>query len=262
MGPSNVISGNGGNGVDIADVGGNLVAGNYIGTDVKGTKAVANGGDGILIYSNENTVGAVTLMGPSNVISGNGGYGVRISGGSNNLLINSYIGTDINGKNAIANAVGGVRIETGAADNTIGGTQSGLTNVISGNGTTGIANTGFGISLIGQATYRNVIQGNYIGVQADGMTPLGNQNSGIDTQGGADDTTIGGTVAGAGNVICANGNGSTGQQPGYGVDLRSSNNLVEDNNIGVLKNGAVLSNKNNWQNDTGLGNQWPNNIHD
>lgn len=273
QGQGNVISGNGQNGVHLASgANGSVVAGNKIGTNGAGTppqmgNPLGNGQDGVLIQSNDNTVGGTGATG-RNVISGNSNDGVRISGGSNNLLVNNYIGTDIFGKVAIANAVDGVRIEeapgagTAADDNTIGGTQTGSTNVISGNGTLGTANTGFGISLSGNAV-RTLIQGNYIGVAVDG-TALGNQNSGIDTEAGADNTTIGGAVAGAGNVISANGRNATPVQAGYGVDLGSANDVVQNNIIGLKPNGTVdilFANKGSWKNDTGIGNQWLNNQH-
>jgi titin len=48
-----------------------------------------------------------------------------------------------------------------------------------------------------------VIQGNYIGTDVSGMVPLGNNPTGITLRGSGSDT-IGGTAAGAGNVISAN----------------------------------------------------------
>jgi hypothetical protein len=56
----NLISGNGSNGVEIDDAGtsGNLVAGNLIGTDASGTRALANS-NGVVIYADGNRVGVV-----------------------------------------------------------------------------------------------------------------------------------------------------------------------------------------------------------
>jgi hypothetical protein len=80
-GAGNVISGNGGEGVEIMGFA-NKVEGNTI---------QANGGHGVSIGAgSNNTVGDVTAE-AGNVISGNGGDGVAVSGGStsNRILFNS-----------------------------------------------------------------------------------------------------------------------------------------------------------------------------
>ena len=65
-----------------------------------------------------------------------------------------------------------------ASNNTIGGTTPGARNVISGNAWSGIALSGGGTG--------NVIQGNYIGVDASGVAGLSNLRHGIDLYGAAD----------------------------------------------------------------------------
>src|SRR4029077_6383387 len=72
----------------------------------------------------------------------------------------------------------------------------GAGNLISGNGTSGI--TVVSATPPGQA----VIQGNRIGISAAGA-PLGNRATGITLSGS--DTLVGGTTAGAGNLIANNG---------------------------------------------------------
>ena len=71
-GTGNVISGNGGDGVDIVDRRrATWSQGNFIGTDAAGTAALANGGIGVAIDSaSGNTIGG-TAAGAGNVISGN-----------------------------------------------------------------------------------------------------------------------------------------------------------------------------------------------
>ena len=63
-----------------------------------------------------------------------------------------------------------------------------------------------GIWITGAGTTGVVVQQNFIGTDVTGTKALGNAYSGVTIDGGATNTTIGGTTAGAGNVISANGN--------------------------------------------------------
>ena len=69
--------------------------------------------------------------------------------------------------------------------------------MISGNGSSGI-------ELGGQGANFNIIQGNLIGLQVDGITPLGNGATGVVIINGLNNV-IGGTGVGVGNVIAFNG---------------------------------------------------------
>ena len=100
----------------------------------------------------------------------------------------------------LGNTGSGVLIDAGAAGNTIGGTTAGARNVISGN-------AGAGVNVSGTGTDGNVIQGNYVGLAADGLTAVGNTQDGVIVQAGAANTLVGGTAGGAGNVISGNRNG-------------------------------------------------------
>ena len=130
----NIISGNL-EGVTIVDPGatGNLVQGNYIGTDVTGTVALGNA-HGVLILATENTIGGM-MEGAGNVISGNSGNGIVIGSldipeiAEQNLIQGNYIGTDVTGTAALGNENAGVYIEN-ASNNTIGGTDSTAANTI------------------------------------------------------------------------------------------------------------------------------------
>ena len=130
-----------GDGVDIGGGGGvatgNVVEGNYDSANAAGTAALPNGGDGIKIGlgATNNTIGG-TVSGARNIISGNVGDGVVISGSgtTGNLVEGNYIGTNAAGTAALGNATDGVQVSSGATGNTIGGTANGAANVISGNG--------------------------------------------------------------------------------------------------------------------------------
>jgi parallel beta-helix repeat protein len=69
------------------------------------------------------------------------------------------------------------------------------------------------------------IEGNLIGVAADGVTPLGNGSHGVSLLDPVDDVFVGGESAGTGNVIAFNG--------GHGVrlDSGSQNNAILRNSI-------------------------------
>ena len=123
-GARNIISGNT-TAIRISglDATGNLVQGNYIGTDITGLLDVGNG-SGISINSNDNFVGG-TSPAARNLISGNGS-GIQISNSSGNLVEGNWIGTDVSGISAIPNNAAGV-ILLHAGNNTIGGTGSSIT---------------------------------------------------------------------------------------------------------------------------------------
>ncbi|HIC90387.1 MAG TPA: hypothetical protein EYP04_13430, partial [Anaerolineae bacterium] len=122
---------------------------------------------GIRIQSGYNTIRGF-------VINSFSGTGISLAGSDaiSNTIAGNYIGTDIAGRSARPNANHGIVNEWGASFNRIGGTCPADRNVISGNNWHGVENWGDG-------TAHNVIQGNYIGVDASGTLPLGNQGEGV-----------------------------------------------------------------------------------
>lgn len=209
---------------------GNTIACNQIGTNVAGTAALPNGSDGVRITGSGNTIGGATL-GNGNLISGNAANGVQISGAgaAGNTLAGNYIGTDLTGAVALPNAFSGVFITAGATNNVIGGTTSATRNVISGN-------SALGIDLSGANTTGNKLQGNYIGTTATGDAALGNGTVGVAIEAGASGNIIGGTVAGAGNLISGNA------ASGISIDAANTN-TVTGNRIGT--NAAATARLNN-----------------
>jgi hypothetical protein len=213
--------------------GGDLIEGDFLGTDPTGTMIApgAASGTGINIFNSPlNTIGGAAAF-ARNVISGNGG-GVGILGilATGNLVEGNYIGTDIAGSSAVGNGQGtsypGISIDAGASNNLIGGAGAGAGNVISGN-------TNDGIDISGTGTTGNVVAGNLIGAGAGGDFALPNAY-GVYIYQGATDTLIGGTKPGAGNVISGNTND--------GVDITdpgTEGNVVEGNLIGVDESGQV-----------------------
>ena len=233
-GNGNVISGNSGVGILIgpgtSNVTGNVVEGNLIGTTANGARALPNAGAGILLESGDPTQPSASsnTIGPGNLISGNTGAGVEIANSmaTANTVEGNEIGTDSSGAFALANGGDGVFI-VGAPGNTIGGINAAASNVISGN-----ANSG--VEIRGAAANSNLIEGNLIGTDATGMTTLGNSNGGVYVDGGAPSNTIGGSAAGAGNVISGNaGDGVTFSDSG------TTGNQVLGNKIGTNAAGTA-----------------------
>lgn len=229
----NVISGNTTQGIYINGSGtnGNVVEGNFVGTDATGSAALANGtashfaGVEISAGASGNMVGG-TAAASRNLLSGNTGQGVAITGASANFVRGNYIGLNAAGTAAVPNTFAGVELFNAATNNTIGGSAAGAGNVLSGN-------LAQGVSLSGAGTSGNVIAGNFIGTNAAGSAAIGNGTpasrfSGVGIFSGANANTIGGTAAGAGNVI----SGNTGQGI-FITGAGTNNNRVLGNWIGV-----------------------------
>ena len=209
----------------------NVVQGNYIGTDASGTLDRGNrSDDGVEIQgsSTGNTIGG-TVAGAGNLISGNAGSGVRIVGGSGHLVSGNLIGTDITGSTDLGNSGVGVYL-SGTSNNVIGGTTSDGRNVISGNDS-------HGVEVAGATTTGNVILGNYIGTNAAGMAGVRNEGNGIRLTTNQS-TTVGGTTAGAGNVISGNNNSGTSADGIYITG--GGSHTVQGNNIGLGADGSML----------------------
>lgn len=157
-----------------------------------------NLGGGALLFSGIviNTSNCVVRGLVINRFPGDGIFFTSPSGTTtNNVVEGNFIGTNPAGTVALGNNNGiGINFST---NNLIGGTTPAARNVISANGSRGIS-----VSTGASAT---TIQGNFIGTTASGTGALGNNSGGISSAGNGPDT-IGGTAAGARNVISANQN--------------------------------------------------------
>jgi DNA-binding beta-propeller fold protein YncE len=235
-GAGNLISANGGAGIQLAADSGTVVQGNTIGTDVTGTAALGNGGDGI-----NDIAGEVSLRiggaaaGAGNLISGNAGNGVRIFGDapdqitSNCTIAGNFIGTDATGANALGNGLDGLFIGgnfgSGATRNvTVGGAAAGAGNLISGNG-------GSGVEVSGADVLNLVVAGNLIGTDGTGTQPLGNAAQGVSLA-SASGALVGGTGPGEANTIAFNGNDGVLVDTGTHNAIRE-NSIFSSGNLGV-----------------------------
>jgi len=176
----------------------------------------------------------------SNVISGNRGNGVSITGvgATNNHVAMNYIGTDVTGTRNRGNGGNGVVITAGATGNLIGGEATNGNdptkgvfvrppqgNLISGNYANGV--------LISDGAESNQLSGNYVGTTVSGLAPLGNALDGVAIV-GADNNSVLGTTLNQNpfvfyNVLSGNG--------GNGLRITDSDNTtVYANFMGLGRN--------------------------
>jgi uncharacterized repeat protein (TIGR01451 family) len=215
-----------------------LIQGNYIGVKPDG---VSNGGNilGGIDLGQYTQVGGVGKAN-RNIISGNGGHGIRMFNTSDVTIQNNYIGTNAFGNSAVPNLGNGITMlgegEGGATlidaelnqNNIIGLNVNGGGNLISGN-------TGNGI--YAQTSKNLTIHNNIIGLSVDQNNKIPNgttANAGIYFDDMVIDFRIGGTGGNESNIISGNtGNGL------YIYGAESSNGTIQNNIIGSNPNGAL-----------------------
>ena len=156
-----------------------------------------------------------------------GGDGILVRGtGGGHVIAGNWIGlTAVPG----GNSGNGITIE-GVANNRIGGTVAADRNVVS-------ANLGHGIELSGAGATDNLVEGNFIGLDPGGTLARGNSSlgSGVAIDNDAGLNTIGGTAAGAGNVISGN---NTATMDGVWISA-GSGNVIQGNWIGTNAAGTA-----------------------
>jgi len=215
---------NGESGIQVAGASSsNLFLGNDIGLrqSITGAVAAPNGSHGIFLLAPNNDV-------IDNVVGGNTGVGINIATASatGNVLQSNFIGTDGLG-NAIGNGSHGVLIRS--ANNVVGASDPFSSNVISGNGQSGLV-------ISGTTAVNNLVLGNFLGTDRNGTSAIPNNAYGVLIR-DASDNTIGGPNTGDGNVISGNG------ASGVILNVGASNNTIQGNHIGVNEPGfAALPN--------------------
>jgi hypothetical protein len=223
-GEGNVISGNA-NGIGInSHIGatrGNIIVGNFIGTDVAGRFDLGNSIVGLAIEQD-----AFHNLVKDNLISGNdwGDLYVGDPGTAYNTVVGNLVGTDVTGTWPLG--IGeGVGVMNDAHFNRIGGTSQQDANVISANG----------LSL--WRAHDNLVLGNLIGTNISGTRAI-SYSQGLAI--GRDSTRnfVGGTGAAEGNVIAGS------SSAGIWMD-GASLNFILGNSIGTDASGTVA-----------IGNRW------
>ena len=188
-GYGNVISGNtGATGVSLtSQATGSVVQGNIIGLNASGSAALANT-TGMSVAASNVTIGGTTAA-ARNIISGNSGTAITVSG-SGNTFQGNYIGVDTTGLVKIANGNYGIDLTPTATNTTIGGATSGARNIISGNGNAGV---------LFQSGSSGSVLGNYLGVDATGATSIAGNGAAVYIA--TSNVKVGGVNAGEGNII-------------------------------------------------------------
>ncbi|MFL5730080.1 MAG: beta strand repeat-containing protein [Cytophagaceae bacterium] len=235
-----VLASSGGNAANANDAGVTIISGNnnavlgcYIGMDATGLNQGGGKMDvGVSVSSSGNIIGDGTPAGVNLLAGLNGNMsGIQFTGAGSalNSVKGNIIGIQSNGSNVVPANVQkyGINFLAGSGGgNIIGGTLPGEGNVISGNL--------YGIFLAGSSPNGTIIQGNIIGPQANGNTriPSNTQTDGIWIS-GSPNNTIGGSVAGARNIISAN------EDDGIYIELAgSTGNVIKGNYIGLDKTGT------------------------
>ncbi|WP_152051616.1 right-handed parallel beta-helix repeat-containing protein [Tautonia marina] len=166
-------------------------------------------GDGVWLQNAQ----AIELV--ENTISGNEGVGVRIETSSNNSLRDNRIGTSASGTSVRGNEGSGVVIDSGQGNRL-------ESNVISGN-------RAQGVEILGALSSGNLLVGNWIGTDGNGVLILPNLRSGVLIQ-NAPSNTVGGSA----NTVAYNfGDGIRVEGPGATGSLIQNNILFRNIGSGV-----------------------------
>ena len=233
----NVISGNLA-GIETNGGTNHVIQGNLIGTDAPGTGALPAGQSAIVIgHVTSGVLIGGTTAAARNIISGNGHGGISIGGSlndnavTNNLVQGNFIGTDVTGTAVLGNT-SYPGISCTAWNNTVGGSATGAGNVISGNDEAGV------LMWYAQGS---TVEGNFIGTDATGTIAFGNHGPGVRLLG--DGVAVGGTTAGAGNLVAFNdGAGVVLAVAGAGNAIRG-NSIHDNGGIGIdLNDDGVTAN--------------------
>ncbi len=214
-------------GIEISSGTGNTIQGNYFGVKRGGNARL----DGLPATREAISIGSYSGSVDANIIRGNviGSHGTGIYLYANTIpsnnthVVGNKIGVGADGTSVISNGWG-IHL-VGTADNTIGGTAAADRNVVS-------ANTIYNIAVDANSV-RNLIRGNYIGTDAAGLHAAVLATSAVPgiMISGSDETEIGGTEPGSGNVI-------SGNETGIYICCAAASTTILGNKIGTDKNGA------------------------
>ncbi|MGE3272358.1 MAG: Calx-beta domain-containing protein, partial [Chloroflexota bacterium] len=183
--------------------------------------------------------GPLSFDGRASTVQGLHITGVFAYSGTGAIILAGSGGHTVRGNHIVRNNAEAISVRSN--NNLVGGTQPAARNVIALNASFG-ADIQFAIDVTG---HTNRIQGNYIGTDPSGTDRLANINrvpgdapygSGVGLLG--DGNLLGGTDAGAGNLIVADGVqvGRTGVE-----NPESDGNVIQGNSIGSNVTGNVLT---------------------
>jgi hypothetical protein len=226
----------------------NHVTGNFFGVDTDGVTLVGANDIPIEVTrvvtpATGNIIGG-TAPAARNVIACNGAW-MLLNDGDNTLVQGNYFGTNKNGTATLGSGQVAIDVEQGNGV-IIGGSASGAGNVINA-ASSGIVIGGVCFNCVTSTT----VEGNLIGIDATGTVAFSALFLGVNI-GQSVNTTIGGNIPGAGNVINARGDGIfigsvTGiviQGNKIGTDITGTMPLGNGNagiDVGVLSGASTTS---------------------
>jgi CSLREA domain-containing protein len=222
---------------------GNVIVGDFVGTDVTGTAHATAAGDaeahGIKIEQGASRaiIGRPNLA-DRNVISGNARSGVGIwHFPSNNVTIqNNIFGLSPDGTRRLSNQLHGVDMNYGTQSDIIGGTGQYEHNVMSGNNYNGVDVSH------SPSTSLNKIVGNFVGTDLSGTSSPSytyNLRYGIRVKDGVTYNNVTDNIVGGMKNHVTDGNGNVGIAV---LDSTTSHNTFQRNRVGVSLNGTAIPN--------------------
>lgn len=215
----------------------NRVVGCFVGTDAGGTyvsPALGEAAHGLHVEqgARRTVIGGVSPA-DRNVISGNGRHGIGLWHNQTDdaVIKGNIVGLSPDGTRRVPNRKHGIDLNFGVSGTTVGGTEPGARNVVSGNDDSGLELSHTPL------TTGNVIAGNYVGTDVSGTAApahTANSNRGIYIEDGARNNVVEDNVIGnnaKGGVILVDGpNGA------------STGNVIRGNRIGISTSGEPIPN--------------------
>lgn len=179
------------------------------------------------------------------------GYGIILEKTVGATISGNYVGVDATGIVAAGNGGSGIMLNQGCNNIIIGGLTAGERNVICDNGkycsgTPANVRHGIQFNQNSPASPNFQVIGNYVGIGADGTTMLGNSEEGVSTY-NTSGITIGGATAAHRNVIAGNNKGvflqanagNNNKVLGNYIGTDASGTVAKPNNVGVhIANGS------------------------
>jgi uncharacterized repeat protein (TIGR01451 family) len=239
----NLISGNLTNGINGYNAINLTVANTYIGTNLAGNAALANGQNGINLAGTSFTTSlsakiGLPIVGGGNLISGNNFNGINATLTFAAEIMNNIIGLNAGATAAIPNGsssnYAGINLRQTIQNFNIGSSSANSQNIISGN-------TGDGILIYGNNVNNGRISNNLIGTNTAGATGLGNGKNGVEIF-GSNDIVVGGIGAGFGNTIAYNDLHGIAMDAGSGVSIPFSITVLGNSIKNNTKLGINLAN--------------------
>ena len=208
-------SGSARNAIALSGGGGNVIEGNFLGTDAPGRTGPSFADNAVSIESgSDNNLIGGTAPSARNVISGNGNVALFVAT-SGNIIQGNFIGTQRDGRNPLGNHQGIGFVGVGNANNNlVGGTVPGAGNIIAFNdmqGVLGEAAAGTGNAILGNSIFGNGALGidwfpegptlNDIGDSDDGFNKLQNFPVISTVQGSFPSVTLTGSLNSTPNTV-------------------------------------------------------------